>query len=53
MLTARQLNWALAHDWAAWVEADGTLVLRDVSNQGVRLVEFRGTFGELRTWAGY
>jgi hypothetical protein len=56
MLTPKQLKWAAEHDWCVKI-SDGTLIVADRSvMDGIlytKIYEWRGTFAELRDWAGY
>lgn len=57
MLTPRQIQWAREHDWFGGLDA-GRLIVVDRScdgngNFGEQVFEWRGTFEELREWAGY
>ena len=57
MLTHKQIAWAAAHDWFVRDNGDGTITVHDWYTIGDALFEervtWRGSFSELRAWAGY
>jgi hypothetical protein len=59
MLTQKQVNWALGHDWAIGTNENGSLIVRS-SEWNARTSEYSanemtwiGSFAKLREWAGY
>lgn len=62
MLTDAQIAWAKAHDWFHHVDRDGVLHVADDTttrdHNGIvvlhhQVIAWRGTFQDLRLWAGY
>ena len=56
-MTTSQLNWAASHDWFSHIQ-DGRLFVVDQGWNADNtffdnVIEFTGTFRELRAWAGY
>ncbi len=55
MLTKAQIRWAASHDWFVGDNLDGTITIYTMSTEdppGTTMI-FRGTFAELRAFAGY
>lgn len=61
MLTQRQINWALGHDWAVGTNENGSLIVRsggwplndETPEDYGHPMTWIGSFAKLREWAGY